>query len=101
MSQENAAHSRPRNAWRQLFPFLLIVLAFLLLVFRLVSPTVLKRGVSLCPEHSRSYLVKSGDTCWAIARAYGTSVEQLRAVNTGVDCALLRPGQKLCVPVAD
>lgn len=54
-----------------------------------------------CPEHNKPYEIKLGDTCWAIAKDYGTSVDTLRAANPGLDCSALRPGVKVCVPVVD
>lgn len=81
-------------------PFFLIVIVFLLLVFRL-SPSVVKPRPSSCSEHSRSYTIKSGDTCWAISKDFGTTLDKLRSFNPKVDCASLKPGQQLCVPIDD
>ncbi|KAL5535675.1 hypothetical protein ACEPAF_3769 [Sanghuangporus sanghuang] len=88
-----------RDAWRQLLPFFLIIAVFLLLVFRLCPP-YLKSRPTMCPEHSRPIQIKSGDTCWAMAQEYGgTSLENLRSINPHIDCATLKPGQRMCVPV--
>ncbi|KAH8120034.1 LysM-domain-containing protein [Phellopilus nigrolimitatus] len=86
-------------AWRQLLPFFLIILVFLLLVFRLVSPSVFKAQPKPCAEHSRPYTIKSGDTCWEISKDYGTSLESLQSINPAMDCATLKPGQGICVPM--
>ncbi|TDL28090.1 hypothetical protein BD410DRAFT_713127 [Rickenella mellea] len=87
------------SPYRALLPFFLIVLAFLLLVIRLVSPPSLEEKVPpMCPEGSHRYGVKSGDSCWAISQEYGTSVESLRRANPDLDCNALRPEQWLCVP---
>jgi len=94
--------STKRDAFRTLLPFLLIVVVFLLLVFRLFSPISLSTPhTPVCPEHSRPYEVRVGDTCWKIAQAYASTLESLRAFNPSVDCAMLVPGQRLCVPVKD
>ncbi len=45
------------------------------------------------------YIVQAGDTLWAIARKYGTTVDVLKSLN-GLDSDLLRIGQKLKVPVS-
>ncbi|PAV22072.1 carbohydrate-binding module family 50 [Pyrrhoderma noxium] len=89
---------RQRDAWRQLLPFFLIIAVFILLVFRL-SPSFSKLTPISCPDQSRSLIIKSGDTCWDIAQEYQTTLEVLHSLNPKVDCASLRPGQRLCVPV--
>ncbi|THH08347.1 hypothetical protein EW145_g2765 [Phellinidium pouzarii] len=92
--------NRNRNAWRQLLPFFLIIIVFLLLVFRL-SPSMFKSRPFSCAEHSRPYTIKPGDACWAISEEYGTTLDNLRAINPGVDCAALKRGQRICVPMDD
>ncbi|KDQ06834.1 carbohydrate-binding module family 50 protein [Botryobasidium botryosum FD-172 SS1] len=89
--------SLSRSSYRTLLPFFLIICAFLLLVIRLSSPSLAKPWPA-CPEHSRPYEVKSGDTCWAITTPSGGSVDNLRRLNPGLDCAALMPGQRICVP---
>ena len=42
--------------------------------------------------------VKAGDTLWALARRYGTTVEALAFDNQLADPARLTPGQVLVVP---
>jgi nucleoid-associated protein YgaU len=42
------------------------------------------------------YTVRSGDTLWAIAKSYGTTISRLQELN-GIDGDLIRPGQKLRV----
>jgi LysM repeat protein len=49
------------------------------------------------PVVATRYRVQSGDTLWSIARARGTSVEALQALN-GLDSAHIRAGQTLRVP---
>ena len=48
---------------------------------------------------SRRHQVRHGDTLWAIARRYGTSVAALESTN-GVRAHGLRPGQVLEIPAA-
>ena len=46
-----------------------------------------------------SYIVKSGDNLWTIARKNNLTVAQLTAANSGLaNSANLRPGQKLLIP---
>jgi len=47
---------------------------------------------------SRTHVVKSGETPFSIARAYGVPVTSLLGANPGVDPKRLRPGQPLSLP---
>ncbi len=47
---------------------------------------------------SKTYKVQSGDTLWAIAQAYGVSVNDLKAVNGLHNSRGLQIGQKLALP---
>lgn len=89
-----------RDAWRRLFPFFLMISVFLLFGFRLSHSYIKPRPIS-CPEHNKPMVIKSGDTCWEIAKTYGTSLENLRSINPDVNCAALKPGQRMCVPMDD
>jgi LysM repeat protein len=44
------------------------------------------------------YTVRSGDTLWAIARTFGTTVEQLAQANGRSLDDILKPGETLKVP---
>ncbi len=49
-----------------------------------------------CP--GANHTVASGDTCQLLAGRYGTGVEEIQALNPGLNCiGGLRPGQLLCV----
>lgn len=50
------------------------------------------------PEEYINYTVREGDTLFLIAQRYGTSVEELTAINEIADPAQLRAGQQLLVP---
>ena len=43
--------------------------------------------------------VRAGDTLWAIAREYGTTVEAIETANPGVRPEALMPGQTLVIPL--
>ncbi|HEY8391715.1 MAG TPA: peptidoglycan DD-metalloendopeptidase family protein [Capillibacterium sp.] len=49
------------------------------------------------PDDEERYQVRWGDTCWAIAKRYGMSVEELKALNPGLDPEKIRSGQYLQV----
>jgi beta-N-acetylhexosaminidase len=72
-----------------------------------VDPYNLRIGQILCiplecPSGHMIYTVRSGDTLWAIAARYLTTVQALLAVNPQITNAnVLFIGQKLCVPIVD
>jgi hypothetical protein len=83
-----------------LFPFFLIIIVVLLLVWRLaVSPSLTPVKYSKCPEGSSRVTVVAGDTCWRIADARGCGLEALRKVNADLHCERLIPGDGICVPL--
>jgi LysM repeat protein len=45
------------------------------------------------------YIIKAGDTLAKIARAQGSSLPDVQAVNPGVDASKLKVGQKIKLPV--
>lgn len=47
----------------------------------------------------RRHTIRSGETLWAIARRYGTSVEAIADLNGVTEARNLRPGRELAVPV--
>jgi len=46
---------------------------------------------------SKTYTVKSGDTCYKIWTKYGLSESKFRSLNSGISCSNLRKGQSVCV----
>jgi LysM repeat protein len=50
-----------------------------------------------CPGFT--YTIKAGDTLYALARQYGTTIAEIRRYNPGVDPASLVVGQRICIPV--
>jgi LysM repeat protein len=47
---------------------------------------------------ARSYVVRSGDSPYSIARKNGVKLDTLLAANPGLDPRKLRPGQTLSLP---
>lgn len=80
---------------RYLLPFFLIIGVVLLLLFRFISSGPAAR---VCPRDSTLHVVKKGDTCWGISEKSGGSVEDLKLLNSGLNCDKLIPGVQLCVP---
>ena len=44
------------------------------------------------------YIVKKGDSLWKIAKAFGSTVEDIARTNGIEDENLIMPGQKLFIP---
>jgi len=100
---EGTVHRRYSSGspYRVLFPFFLIIVNVLLLVWRLVvSPGLIPVKYAKCPEGSSRVVVVAGDTCWKIGEAHGCGLEALRKVNTKLVCERLMPGDQICVPSA-
>jgi LysM repeat protein len=79
-----------------MLPFALVVIVFLLLLFRFLDSG--SADVFVCAAHSHSYKVEMGDTCWAVAKRHGLEVDGLLKMNPGVECERLGVGRTLCVP---
>jgi len=52
-----------------------------------------------CPAGTVPYIIRAGDTYFAIAARFNTTVAALIAANPGVDPNALMIGQRICVPV--
>jgi len=88
------------NAYRTLFPFLMMVFVALLLVLRLVAPHASSEDpvVTMCSGYAHAYRVKEGDTCWDIAQSRGFVVQDILDANPGLECKLLTPTEIICLP---
>lgn len=89
-----------REGYRLMLPFFLLVFVVL---FCLIAPPWKKNfgwnlGVE-CGEGEVVHRIESGETCWGIAEGYGSSVGEIERVNAGIDCAALKVGKEMCVPV--
>lgn len=51
-------------------------------------------GVNYLPISNNTYIVKSGDSLWSIAKKYNTTVDSLKKIN-GLDSNLIKVGQVL------
>lgn len=88
------------KAWRYMLPFFLLVSVFLLALYRFLGSAAAPTPVA-CAENSVRYLVKPGDSCWAIANDRGATVADLMRLNQGMECSLLKAGRVICVPVSE
>ena len=52
-----------------------------------------------CPEGTFAHTIKAGDTLYSLAQLYHTTVENILAVNPGIDPNNLKIGQKVCIPL--
>lgn len=51
-----------------------------------------------CPPGSVRYFISPGDTLFAIARTFNTTVAAIQAANPGIDPNSLQVGRLICVP---
>jgi tetratricopeptide (TPR) repeat protein len=51
------------------------------------------------PAPARTHVIRTGDTPYAIARAYGVKLASLLSANPDMDPKRLRPGQTLAIPL--
>jgi hypothetical protein len=104
VEQHNAQIKKSnRESIKMILPFALLVLVFLLLLFRYLGRAGTHADLgeqANCAEGDRFVQVKAKDTCWEIAQAHGLGVKEILALagNEKIDCDHLRIGQKICVP---
>ena len=79
-----------KQGWWLLKPVTLLVCVVLLLLFRLLTvgsaPGARPAESITCGEHATIYTIRLGETCWAISQKHNMSVEELTAMNEGIDC---------------
>ncbi|SHO46751.1 LysM peptidoglycan-binding domain-containing protein [Anaerocolumna xylanovorans] len=51
-----------------------------------------------CPTGTYPYKIQSGDSLWLIAQRYHTTIQEIAAVNSGIDMNNLYIGQIICIP---
>ena len=64
-----------------------------------VAETVTNRAPIPTPVAARQYAVLKGDSFYKIAKANGVSLKAMAEANPGIDCAKLKAGQVLQLPV--
>ncbi|KAF2637166.1 hypothetical protein P280DRAFT_472337 [Massarina eburnea CBS 473.64] len=107
-SEEIAIHNATlkagnRESVKMMLPFALVVLVFLLLVFKFLGGSGdadQGKAQVKCQEGFHRIYVQPGDSCWAIGKQFGLSTEELLSFqgNEEVVCEKLDVGQSLCVP---
>jgi hypothetical protein len=88
--------SNNREAWRYMFPFFLLVVLFLLVVWKLLTPSA--APTISCDAQTRPYEVVAGDSCWDIAQSHRMTLEELQEMNPVLKCDPLSTGIQICVP---
>jgi hypothetical protein len=88
--------------------FLLVAVALLVLMYvlgRAGSGKEIQRAdgsnstARECTQGMEKYVVKLGDTCWAVAQDRGIEVADLVRGNEALDCDKLAVGEVLCLMV--
>ena len=51
-----------------------------------------------CPPNTVSYTIRQGDTLYALAAQYNTTVPAIVSANPGIDPQRLTVGQEICIP---
>lgn len=51
-----------------------------------------------CPSGTTPYIIRAGDTIFALARRFNTTVAAILAANPGLDPETLLIGQRICIP---
>ena len=54
-----------------------------------------------CPAGQTPYTIRSGDTLWALAQSYGTTVDEIIKINPGIEPERLQVGQRICLPFVE
>lgn len=91
-----------KKAYRYFLPFLLLVIVFLLLVIAPPWKRNFGFGDTLkCDAGTKKHRIKSGETCYELAKTFSTSVDELRRLNSDLNCDTLQIGQQICVPLVE
>jgi hypothetical protein len=103
--EQHNAHVKKNNreSIKMILPFALLVIVFLLLLFRYLGGAGANADLgeqAHCSKGDSPVQVAAKDTCYEIAKAHGLGVAELLGVagNEDVDCDHLRIGQQICVP---
>lgn len=62
------------------------------------TPTEEGMPLPNCPDTTTPYWIKSGDTCWEIAKSHSISVDDLLKENVEISCDALKPEHRICLP---
>jgi hypothetical protein len=63
-----------------------------------IIPPWIQNQLSEEEGSDKIYVVKAGDNLWKIAEKFGTTTEEIIALNKLSDSRLIKPGQKLIIP---
>lgn len=88
------------------FIFIFFICCFVLFLLLLVPIRDLVTCKKITDVRTTEYVVREGDTLWDIARRispeghHGKTVWTIRELN-GLESSLIRPGQKILIPIKD
>ncbi len=51
-----------------------------------------------CSPGQTPYIIRRGDTLWALSQTYGTTVDDILKLNPGLVAENLQIGQRICIP---
>lgn len=95
--------STPKTSWRHdmmpLLNFGVLVGLSLLVLFWFIGRKAPEETLELVSCPGRSVTVAVNDTCWDLAQAEGITVDDMVAMNSGLDCSKLLVGYNICLPV--
>lgn len=102
-------HSYHQTSWRaELMPLLnfglLVGLCLMLLFWYLhyaASPSDSDEETApelSCPNDNAPYTIQKGDSCWGLANERSITVDDVVALNPGLDCEKLLAGSGICLP---
>ncbi|KAL7785887.1 hypothetical protein V8C37DRAFT_393356 [Trichoderma ceciliae] len=91
----------PKTSWRHdmmpLLNFGVLIGLSLLVIFWFISGKAPEETLELVGCPGRSVTVQANDSCWDLAQAAGITVDEMKAMNTGLDCNKLMVGYSICL----
>jgi hypothetical protein len=91
----------PKTSWRHdmmpLLNFGVLVGLSLLALFWFIGRKTPPETVELVSCPGRSVTVQMNDSCWDLAEVEGITVDEMVAMNTGLDCSKLMVGYNICL----
>ncbi|KAL7931615.1 carbohydrate-binding module family 50 protein [Trichoderma chlorosporum] len=91
----------PKTSWRHdmmpLLNFLVLVGLSLLALFWFIGRPAPEETLEIVRCPGRSVKVAADDTCWDLGQREGLTVDEIVAMNAGLDCSKLAVGYEVCL----